>query len=153
MNWRKDKRKKKAWQWDRTPDLVSSEQGCGLVEQTSVSHPRGRVFDPVVMFFFSCPFFNSFCLFSLICVVLFYLQHLSQYLFTRNYFVLHDTQPNRTNFSFSNSCTLVNQLVDHWSCAMASFWDFKIMCAPSIISKTVHLHRSVPYKTWNVIHL
>ena len=94
MNWRKDKRKKKAWQWDWTPDVVSTEQDCGLVEQTSVSHPRGRVFDPPVLhlFFFSCPFINSFCLFSFIYVVLFYLQHLPHYSFTRNYFLLHDTQ-------------------------------------------------------------
>ena len=86
--------------------------------------------------FFSCPFFNSFCLFSFICFALFYLQW-RHYLFKGNYFPLHDTQPNRTIFSFSNSRTLVNQLLYHWSCAMASFWDFKIICAPSIISKTV----------------
>ena len=89
--------------------------------------------------FFSCPFFHSFCLFSFIYFALFYLQ-LPHYLFTRNHFPLHVTQPNRTNFSFSNSRTLVNQLVDHWSCAMASFWDFKIICAPSIISKAVHVN-------------
>ena len=137
MNWRKYKRKKKAWQWDWTPDVASSEQGCGLVEQMSVSHPRGRVFDLTVMLFFSCPFFNSFCFVSFNCFALCYLQ-LPHYLFTRNYFPLHDTQPNKTNFSFSNSRTLVNQLVYQWSCAMASFWDLKIICAPSIISKTVH---------------
>ena len=62
----------------------------------------------------------------------------TQFIYAK-FFPLHDTQPNRTNFSFSNSRTLVNRLVDHWSCAMASFWDFKIICAPSIISKTVHL--------------
>ena len=75
------------------PDLIFSDQGCGLVEQTSISHPRGRVLDPAVMpLFFSCHFFSSFCLFSFICVVLFYLQNLPHYLFTRNYFPLHDTQ-------------------------------------------------------------
>ena len=58
MNRRKDKREKKAWQWDRTLDLVSSEQGYGLVEQTSVSHPRGRRFDPAGMLLFF--FFLSF---------------------------------------------------------------------------------------------
>ena len=88
---KKGQEKKKAWQWNRTPDLVSSEQGCGLVKQSSVSHPRGRVFDPAVMLFF-CPFFNSFCLLSFIYVVFFYLQHLPHYLFMRNYFPLHDTQ-------------------------------------------------------------
>ena len=92
---------------------------------------------PLSCLFFSCLFFNSFWLFYFICIALFYLQ-LPHYLFTRNYFPLHDTQSNRTNFSFSNSRTLVNQLVDHWSCAMASFWDFKVICAPSIIWKTVH---------------
>ena len=85
MNWRKDK-EKKVRQWDRTLDLVSSEQGCGLVEQTSVSHPA-----VMLLFFFSCPFFNSFYFFSFISVVLFYLQHLPHYSFTRNNFPLHDT--------------------------------------------------------------
>ena len=96
-------------------------------------------------FFFSCPFFNSFCLFSFICVVLFHLLHLPHYLFARNYFPLHDTQRNRTNFSFSNSCELVNQIADLWSYAVASFWDFKIICAPSIISKTVQ-YKILPYR-------
>ena len=130
MNWRKDKREKKeeARQQDRTPDLVHGRrdvhstrpQPCSLETRLCVrSHCHA-------FFFFSCPFFNSFCLF--------YLQHIPHYLFTQNYFPLHDTQRNRTNFRFS----LVNQLVDHWSCAMASFWDFKIICVPSIISKAEH---------------
>ena len=63
------------------------------MEQTSVSHPRGRVFDPaVVLLFFLVLYSIHFYLFSFICVVLFYLQHLPHYLFTRNYFPLHDTQ-------------------------------------------------------------
>ena len=70
MNWRKDKRKKKVSQWDRTPDLVSSEQGCGLVERTSVFRPRGRVFDPAVVLLF---FFLSFIQFIFICFLLFVL--------------------------------------------------------------------------------
>ena len=144
MNWRKAKRKKimtvgsntrpRGWETDvcstrPQPYLLKNDVGCSI-------HCHA--------FLFSCPFFNSFCLFSFICLALLYLQ-LPQYFFTRNYFHLHDTQPNRTNFSFSNSRTFVNQLVDHWSCAMASFWDFKIICAPWIISKTVSLkvlHRS-----------
>ena len=84
-------KKKKAWQRDRTPDLVSTEEGCGLVEQTSLPHPRGRVFDPAVMLLFFLSFLQL-TLFSLICIVLFNLQHLPHYLFTRNYFALHYTQ-------------------------------------------------------------
>ena len=73
MNWRNDNRKQ-AWRWDRTPDLVSSEQGCGLVEQMSASHPRGRGFDPSVMllfFFLSVLQFILFVFFYLCCFVLF----------------------------------------------------------------------------------
>ena len=93
--------------------------------------------------FFSRTFFNSFCLLSLICFPLVYLQYLPHYLFTRNYFPLHDIQRNRTNFSFSNTFAVLNQVAHLWSCAVASFWDFKITCAPSIIWKAVHCLNNV----------
>ena len=133
--------KKKAWQ------AGSNTRPCGWEIDVCSTRPQPR--SPETRsgvrfychaFFFSCPFFNSFCLFSFICFALFYLQ-LPHYLFTRNYVPLHDTQANITNFSSSNSRTLVNQLVDHCSCAMASFWDFKIICAPSIISKAVPIFK------------
>ena len=115
-------------------DVCSTRpQPCSIQTRSDVRYLCHALFFPL-----SCPFFNSFCFFSFICFALFYLQ-LPHYLFTRNYFPLHETQRNRTNFSFSNSRAPVNQLVDHWSCATASFWDFKIICAPSIISKTVHI--------------
>ena len=68
-----ERTKKKAWQRDRTPDLVSSEQDCGLVEQTSVSNPRDRMFDSAVMLLFflvlSSIHFVCFLLFVLFCFI------------------------------------------------------------------------------------
>ena len=70
---KKGQEKKKAWQWDGTSDRVSSEAGCGLVDQTSISHPRGRVFDPAAMLlllFFSClSSIHFFLLFVLFCFI------------------------------------------------------------------------------------
>ena len=63
MNWRKDEREKKARQWDRTHDRISSEQRYDLVEWTAVSHARGRVFDPAVMLFFFSSIHYGFLLF------------------------------------------------------------------------------------------
>ena len=131
------RKNKGACQRDRTPDLVDGRQTFAPLDHSLARWKRGRVFDLTDMLFFSLVLSSiHFCLFSFICFALFYLQ-LPQYFFTRNNFPLHDTQPNRTNFSFSNSRALVNQVVDHWSRAMASFWDLKIICAPTIISKTV----------------
>ena len=69
---KKGQERKKAWQWDRTPEVVSSEQGYGLAEQTSVSRPRGRGFGPAGMFlffFFSSIHFYCFLLFGLFCFI------------------------------------------------------------------------------------
>ena len=124
------------WVLHRFIQTVFSRYGCCLVEGTSVSHAWGWVLDPAVTFF---PLFlPSIHFVSFLLFVLFYLRHLLHYLFTRNYFPLHDTQRNRTNFSFSNSRARVNQVADLWSCAVAPFWDCKIVCAPSILSKAVH---------------
>ena len=90
------------------------------------------------LFSLSHPFFNSVCLFSSICVSSVYLLNLPHYLFMWNYFPLRGTQRNKTNFRFSNTFAVVNQVANLWSCAVASFWNFKIICAPSIISKAVH---------------
>ena len=129
-----------SWMGDRcllhqtTALLARNEVGCSI---------------PLSCFFFSCPFFNSFSLFSFICFALFYLQ-LPHYLFTRNYFTLHDTQPNRTIFSFSNSRTLVNQVVGplimrngfvlglkNYLCAINYFK----ACTQQVPSQTVYFQR------------
>ena len=118
---------------------VFNRDGYGLAERTSVSHPWGRCSIPLSCFFFFPSSFLQFVFFSFICFALFYLQHLPQYLFSLNYFPLHDTQLNRMNFSFSNSCALVNQVADLGSWAVALFLDFKFLYAPWNLLKAVHI--------------
>ena len=138
MNWRKDKKKKK-----RSMTAGSNTRPRGWESDVCSTRPQpyslgtssgARSLCHAFFFLLSFLQFILFVFFYLFCFVLFTITTVRLY---AKLFPLYDTQPNRTNFRFSNSRTLVNQLVDHWSCAMASFWDFKIICAPSIISKTV----------------